>query len=185
MISLLSLWLPILVSAALVYVAAFVLNAVIPLHSKDFLKLPNEDAIIDTVRAQEVQRGQYMFPGVESREEWNSPEWAEKANRGPVGILFVLPSGTGMSKQLIFQALYTLAISIMAGYMGTASLGPGTSYLGVFQVVGTAAFLGHSFGHFTHAIWYGFSWKVTWVRVFEGLLYGALTAGVFGWLWPQ
>ena len=185
MVSLLSLWLPILISAALVYVAAFVLNAALPLHSKDFVKLPNEDVIMDALRAQEAQRGQYMFPGVESREEWNSPEWKEKANQGPVGILFVLRPGTSMTKQLIFEAMFSLAVATAAAYMGTASLGPGTSYLEVFQVVGTAAFLAHSAGHITHAIWYGFSWKVTWIRVLEGLLYGALTAGVFGWLWPQ
>ena len=185
MVSLLSLWLPILISAALVYVAAFVLNAALPLHSKDFVKLPNEDAIMDALRAQEAQRGQYMFPGVESREEWNSPEWKEKANRGPVGILFIVRPGTSMSRQLIFEALFSLAVATAAGYVGTASLGPGTPYLEVFQVVGTAAFLAHSAGHITHAIWYGFSWKVTWIRVLEGLFYGALTAGVFGWLWPQ
>lgn len=185
MVTLLSLWLPILIASALVYVVAALLNTAIPLHSKDFAKFTNEDEVMDVLRKQGVKRGQYMFPGTESHAEYSSPEWTEKMNLGPVGLMFVMPSGTGMSRQLIFQGLYVVTISLMAGYMGSASLPPGVEYLEVFQVVGTAAFLAHSAGHFTHAIWYGFSWKVTWVRALEGLLYGALTAGVFGWLWPQ
>lgn len=185
MVTILSLWLPILIASVLVYVVATMLYMVIPLHTKDFPSLQNEDAVMDVLRAQGVKQGQYMFPGAESKKEWSSPEWIEKANRGPVGLLFIHPPGTSMSKQLIFQGIFVLAVSIMAGYMGSASLPPGAEYLEVFQVVGTAAFLAHSAGAFTDSIWYGFSWRMTWVRAFEGLLFGALTAGVFGWLWPQ
>ena len=185
MVTILSLWLPILIASVLVYVVAAVLYMATPLHSKDFAKLQGEDAVMDVLRAQEVKQGQYMFPGAESKKEWSSPEWIEKANRGPVGLLFIHALGTSMSKQLTFQGIFVLAISIMAGYMGSASLPPGAEYLEVFQVVGTAAFLAHSAGPFTDAIWYGFSWKMAWVRALEGLLFGVLTAGVFGWLWPQ
>ena len=185
MVTILSLWLPILIASVLVYVVATMLYMVTPLHFKDFLKLQDEDAVMDVLRSQEIKHGQYMFPGMESKKEWTSPEWTDKANRGPVGLLFIHPPGIGMSKQLIFQGIFVLAISIMAGYMGSASLPPGAEYLDVFQVVGTAAFLAHSAGPFTDSIWYGFSWRMTWVRVFEGLLFALLTAGVFGWLWPQ
>jgi hypothetical protein len=28
-------------------------------------------------------------------------------------------------------------------------------------------------------------WVVAWKEVFDGLVYGLLTAGAFGWLWPS
>ena len=34
------------------------------------------------------------------------------------------------------------------------------------------------------AIWFGRSWKSIWKYVIDGLIYGLLTAGFFGWLWP-
>ncbi len=185
MVTLISLWLPILIASVLVYITGIVLYMVLPFHSKHFAKLPDEDAVIDALRTQDVKLGQYMFPGAESREECTTPEWIEKTNQGPVGFLFVMPPGTSMSRHFIFHALFIFAISVMAGYMGSASLSPGAEYLEVFQVVGAATFLGHSFGHFPNAIWHGFSWKLTWIRVFEGLLYALLTAGIFAWLWPQ
>ena len=35
------------------------------------------------------------------------------------------------------------------------------------------------------AIWMGKPWSVAWKEVFDGLLYGLVTAGAFGWLWPR
>ena len=32
------------------------------------------------------------------------------------------------------------------------------------------------------AIWYKQSWRVTGLNIFDGLVYGLLTGGVFGWL---
>ena len=34
-------------------------------------------------------------------------------------------------------------------------------------------------------IWYKRSWSTTLKVMFDGLIYSALTAGMFGWLWPR
>jgi hypothetical protein len=34
------------------------------------------------------------------------------------------------------------------------------------------------------SIWFGQPWSATVKDVLDGLIYGLLTAGVFGWLWP-
>jgi hypothetical protein len=34
------------------------------------------------------------------------------------------------------------------------------------------------------SIWYKASWSATLKSMFDGLVYAALTAGAFGWLWP-
>ncbi len=35
------------------------------------------------------------------------------------------------------------------------------------------------------SIWYGRNWGTTIRSMIGALIYGALTAGTFGWLWPR
>jgi len=35
------------------------------------------------------------------------------------------------------------------------------------------------------SIWYRRSWGLTAKAALDGLIYAALTAGTFGWLWPR
>ena len=65
-----------------------------------------------------------------------------------------------------------------------APTGPGADYLKVFQIAGTTAWVAHSFGVIPDAIWFGRPWSNTIKDVVDGVVYGLLTAGVFGWLWP-
>jgi len=52
-------------------------------------------------------------------------------------------------------------------------------------VVGTAAFLAYGLGQLSNGIWRGQPWGMTIKEVIDGLVYGLLTAGTFGWLWPR
>ncbi len=36
----------------------------------------------------------------------------------------------------------------------------------------------------TGAIWFGHTWGRTAKDIADGVIYGLLTAGLFGWLWP-
>ena len=72
-----------------------------------------------------------------------------------------------------------------AAYIAGRTLSPGEEYLQVFRVTGAAAFLGYAGAIAQDAIWTGQSWSATMKSTFDGLVYGLLTAGVFGWLWPQ
>jgi hypothetical protein len=45
--------------------------------------------------------------------------------------------------------------------------------------------MAYGLGHFQTAIWYRRSCSTTLKDVFDGLVYGLLTAGTFGWLWPR
>ena len=80
--------------------------------------------------------------------------------------------------------VYSLVVSFFAAYLASRTLPAGTHYLQVFRVVGVTAFLAYSFGHFSDTIWKGQGWGITLKHVFDGLVYGLFTAGVFGWLWP-
>ena len=112
------------------------------------------------------------------------PAFQDKVNAGPVGILVIGPNGDTMPKQLVLHFVYVLVISLIAGYMGSASLPAGVDYLKVFQVVGCAAFLGYSGALMLNSIWFHMTWSSTCKHALDGLVYGLLTAGVFGWLWP-
>ena len=36
-----------------------------------------------------------------------------------------------------------------------------------------------------NAIWYGYGLRATFKNIVDGIIYGLVTAGVFGWLWPS
>ena len=55
----------------------------------------------------------------------------------------------------------------------------------VFQVAGCVAFIGYAMALPQNSIWWGRSWSWTIRNMLDGLLYGLLTGGTFGWLWPK
>jgi hypothetical protein len=109
-----------------------------------------------------------------------------KYTQGPVGILTIFPTGpVNMPKFLVLWFGYCLVISFFVAYLTFHTIPPGADYVAVFRVAGTAAFLGYGLGHLSNGIWKGQTWSVTLKEVFDGLVYGLLTAGTFGWLWPR
>ena len=55
----------------------------------------------------------------------------------------------------------------------------------VFHTVGLMAFLAYAAGQSPAAIWMGKPWSIAAKEVLDGLIYGLVTAGAFGWLWPR
>ena len=66
-----------------------------------------------------------------------------------------------------------------------ATLVPGTHYLQVFRVVGAVSFLAYGFGSIPLGIWMGKPWSSVIKDLADALIYGLLSAGIFGWLWPR
>jgi hypothetical protein len=184
--SLADLWLAILLSAVFVFVASSILHMLLPIHKGDLKKLPGEAEVLEAMRNQGVQPGDYMFPCPASMKDCGSPEMVEKFKQGPVGNMTVVASGPpSMGKSLVQWFLYCVLISFFAAYITTFSLEPGAHYLKVFRLTGTVAVVGYAFGSITNSIWKGTSWWVTLKFIFDGVIYGLLTAGTFGWLWPH
>ena len=107
MIPLTALWLPILVSAVIVFFASSIMHMVLFYHKSDYRKLPDEDRVTDAMRSAGVTRGPaYFFPYFSFKEMKSAPA-VEKMKRGPVGLLTVLPSGPpAMGKNLAQWFLY-------------------------------------------------------------------------------
>lgn len=186
MVTLSALWLPIVLSAVIVFVASSLLHMVLQLHKGDYQKLPDEDKLMEAMRNAGVGPGNYHFPHCTSHADMKNPEMMEKVKKGPVGLLNVIPSGQpNMGKYLAQWFVFCLFISVFAAYLAGRTLPAGTHYLAVFRVVGTVAFLGYSGSQISDCIWKGQSWSATAKHLFDGLIYGMLTAGTFGWLWPR
>ncbi len=106
--------------------------------------------------------------------------------KGPVGYVTVIPNGPpAMGKYLTMWFLFCLVIGIFVAYLTGRTMSPGADYLAVFRVAGTIAFLGYGVGQLMDSIWKGQSWSSTMKHVIDGFIYGLLTAGTFGWLWPR
>lgn len=186
MVSLTALWLPIVLAAVVVFVASSLIHMVIGWHNGDYVKLPHEDDIVEALRTAGVGPGEYVFPCADDpADNMKSPEIQEKWAKGPSGKLTVFPPGPlKMGTKLANWFFYCVVVGLFAGYVGSATLAPGTDYLHVFQVVGTAAFLAYSGAIWQEVIWMGAKpWSAV-KSIVDGLVYALLTAGVFGWLWP-
>ena len=185
MVPLTALWLPILLSAIIVFIASSIMHMVLPYHRSDYQRLPDEDKVLGMLRPIGLKRGLYVFPFC-TQKEMKTPAAIEKYNQGPVGMLTVFPSAPpAMPKFLGLWFAYCLLIGFFVAYLTGRTVAPGTQYLAVFRVAGTAAFLAYGLGHVTNSIWGGQPWSVTIKHVLDGLVYGLLTAGTFGWLWPR
>ena len=78
MVTIASLWLAILLSAGIVWIASFLVWAVLPYHKSDYKGLPDEEAALKALTPQNLAPGQYNIPHVSSREEIKKPEVIKK-----------------------------------------------------------------------------------------------------------
>jgi hypothetical protein len=185
MVALTALWIPIVLAAVIVFIASSIMHMVLPYHKSDYRKLPDEDKVMAALRAADVTRGLYHFPFC-THKEMKSPEMQEKFKQGPVGFVTVFPSGpVNMGKFLGLWFVYCLIIGFVTAYLTGRTVPQGAHYLAVFRVAGTVAFMAYGLGGLSNGIWKGQPWGMVLKECFDGLIYGALTAGTFGWLWPR
>ena len=185
MVPLSALWLPIVLSAVIVFVASSIMHMLLPYHHSDCSQLPDEDKLRAALRTAGVKRGLYMFP-YGSHKDMKSPAMQEKFKEGPVGFMTIFPSGPpALPKFLGLWFIYCLVIGFFTAYLTGNTVAPGVDYLVVFRVAGTAAFMAYGLGQLSNGIWKGQPWSNTIKEAIDGLVYGLLTAGTFGWLWPR
>jgi len=185
MTAVLALWLPILVSAVLVFVASSIIHMAPLWHRNELPAPPDGDRLQDALRPFGLKPGEYMLPRAANMKDCNAPEFVEKLKRGPVLLMTVVPNGPmNMSKPLVQWFAYTVVASFLVAYVAAAALPAGAPYLAVFRIAGMTAFIAYAIGLWQQSIWYSRPWSTTLKLTFDGLIYGLLTAGAFGWLWP-
>ena len=186
MVPVMSLWLPILVSAVIVFVASSIIHMVLPYHRSDFGKVPAQDDLMEAMRKFNIPPGDYLVPRAGSMKEMKDPAFVEKMKKGPVVFMTVFPSGSfGMGAQLTQWFVYCLVVGALAAYVAGRAVGPGSPYLAVFRFAGVAAFTCYAVALWQNSIWYRRAWSATFKLTLDGLVYALLTGGTFGWLWPR
>ena len=78
-----------------------------------------------------------------------------------------------------------IVVSLFSAYVAGRALPAGASFLHVFRLAGTAAFLGYSMALWQMSIWCRRAWSTTIKATVDGLIYALLTAATFGWVWPH
>jgi len=183
---LLSLWLPILLSAVVVFVISSLIHMVIKWHASDYGTLKNEDAVRAAIRAGNPAPGRYVMPYCAEMKDMASDAMKQKYQEGPVAHLTVVPNGApNMGKYLGFWFLWSLAISIVAAFVGSQVYGPIVVHpRGASKLVGVIAFVAHGFGTVSESIWMGRPWSASAKNLLDATLYGIGTFTVFFYLWP-
>ena len=186
MVHLASLWLPILVSAVLVFLASSVIHMTPLWHKSDFPPMPNEGEVLQALRPLAIPPGDYFIPRAAGMKEMRTPEFKDKLARGPVIVMTVLPNGMiNMNRSLVQWFVFLLVVGCFVALAASRSLPYGAAYIHVFKVTGTMAFMAYALALTELSIWYRRAWSLTLKGFLDGAIYAALTAGTFGWLWPR
>ncbi len=181
----LSLWLPIVLSAVFLFVLSSIIHMVMPWHKSDFQKVPEEDKVRAALRPFNVPPGDYMMPMCEGS-NYNSPEFKAKLHEGPNWLVTALPKGSSpMGVTFVQWFVYLLVVNVFVAYVASHSVAANAHYLGIFRIVGAVAFVAHAAAQWPQSIWYRRKWSTTAKCTLDSLLYALVTAGTFGWLWPK
>jgi len=183
--TLLSLWLPILLSAVVVFVISSLVHMVLKWHASDYNGFANEDAVRAAIRAGNPAPGRYVMPHCNDMKDMGSEAMVKKYQEGPVGHFTLGPSGApNMGKYLGLWFLWSLAITVVAAYLA-ARLYPldRPHARGASKLVGAGAFIAYGFGTVTESIWAMRPWSSSAKYLLDAALYSVGTGLVFYWLW--
>lgn len=183
MVSLTHLWMPIVLAAILVFVVSSLIHMVFKWHNSDYKGLPDEAGVRAALKA---EPGMYVVPYCTDMKEMGNPDMQAKYAEGPVAMVLMRPSGAvNIGKSLGQWFTLALVLAFATAYLASRTLAPGTPYLQVHRVTGTITFLAYGTGSVVNAIWMGYPWRAAVKDVFDALLFGLVTGGAFGWLWPH
>lgn len=180
-----SLWLPVVVSAVAVWFVSAILHMVLKYHRVDYRQLPNEDSVVQGMRAAAIPPGVYFTPYVSDHAALKDPAVRKRYDDGPVAMVTVMRNGPpAMGKYLVQWFLFCFLVSFVAAYVARHTLEPGAAGLQVLRITGTAAFLAYGFGYIQDTIWKAVPWPNALRGLLDAAIYAVTTALVFRFLWP-
>jgi hypothetical protein len=180
------LWMPILATAVLIFIASSLIHMVFKWHNSDYRQLNNEDEVRAAIRAGSPAPGQYVLPYCMDMKDMSGELMQQKFREGPVALLTVKASGMpGMGKPLGLWFLFCLAIAALAGQLAMGAFAVGRQHAhDAGHLVGMISFLAYFGGSVQLAIWMGKPWGAVARDLLDALIFGTISALVFMWLWP-
>jgi hypothetical protein len=171
---------PIVASAVLVWLMGALIWTVLPWHKSDFSKTSDEAAVRSALKG--LSPGWYNVPHCNSMDELKNEDMQQKFKDGPLAFITIVPSGLPqMGGKLVSMIVYNLIVAVLCAYMITI-LGTDGTYLHVFRIACTTAFIAYGVAYIQDSIWFGRPWANTLKSFLDAAIYGLLTGGVFGWL---
>ena len=113
---LMSLLLPVVLSAVALFFASFLSWMILQIHKQDWVKIEKEDEVIAALTAAEVPAGNYMIPSCVDMKDMQSEEYTKKWEEGPRGTL-ALFGKVSMGRNLGLTFVYFLVVSFCLAYL--------------------------------------------------------------------
>jgi hypothetical protein len=179
------LWLPILVTAVLVFLASSLIHMVFKWHNSEYRKLANEDEVMAALRAGAPTPGQYVMPHCPDMKLMAEEAMQDKYRDGPVGHITLLRNGAPhIGGSLIRWFVFTVAVAAIAGGVTAQVLGlqADSHYAG--HLVGMMSLLAYAGGSVQNGIWMGKPWTAVAKDLLDSVIYATISALTFMWLWP-
>jgi len=180
-----SLWIPVIVSAVVVFVVSSILHMVLRYHRADYKALPNEQAVREALGKGNPAPGFYFTPYCADMKQMREPAMKEKFEKGPVAMITIAPKGApAMPKHLALWFAFSVFVSFVAAYVARHTLHPGADGMLVMRITGTVAFAAYGLSHVSDSIWKEQPWANTARALLDGLIYALVTGITFRLLWP-
>lgn len=178
------LWLPIVVSSALIWVVSAIVWMVLPHHKADIKALPDEKGFIAALAPLNLSPGIYMYPGCGEGESMSSPEYQARYNAGPWGSININPGKPNFGANLMLVLLLYIILGVFVAYITGQARAAGAGFMPVFQIAGATAVMGYCVGQVPGAIFMGKPTRFIITDLIDGAVYGVLTGLTFAFLWP-
>ena len=182
---LIPLWLPILLSAAAIWVISAIVGMALPHHKQDWIGLPDEDGFMDYIRRSGIKPGNYVFPDFRDREAMKSEKTEKALKEGPVGHLSVWQTPVTMGGKMVATFIVYLVVSTLIAYLTRVALPGPAEFAKVFRIAATAGILAYSFSFIPNALWFGAYKRTIIASVIDGIVFCLITGAIFAWRWPH
>lgn len=151
-------WMAGIVGGVVLFVWGSIAHLATPLSQVGIQSMPNEDAVMEAMRANITQPGLYFFPGLAAGQESDAAAmkaWEEKAMRGPTGILVyqVRSEGALPPSLLLNEALSNIVVGLLAAVV-LAQIGGGLVFRAM--IAGLIALIGSVDIYGSYWNWYKF-----------------------------
>jgi hypothetical protein len=181
------LWVPILLATLACHIYSAVAWMVLKHHRSDWMRLPLEPELLETLRKFPPKPGQYSFPffdGVNA----DRPDFAAAMKLGPIGNIRIgrtapMNMGKMLVQTLFFFALCTFLTSYVAWHAFDKPLN--AQPLDIARIVGTVSLMTYTLGAFPESVWFFRPWRVFFMNALDGVVHTALTVGIFIYFWPK
>ena len=168
-------------AAVIAFIASAAVWTVLPWHKSDYKKAYDEEGVRHALKG--ADPGLYTVPHCPDPASLQDEEVRQKFIDGPQAFITVVPNGLPqMAPKLVMSFLYNVLVGVLCAYFVSRTLDAEASYLAVFRISGTVAWIAYGIAYIQDSIWFGRPWAITMKALMDALIYGLLAGGVFGWL---